>query len=80
MTGRKSKGGGGLVKSFLAAVVFLCMNQSPVRTIWTNNIPSDLTSKTALKMVLEMIWKWRTLEEGSRKAGRLDKNGPFILI
>ena len=30
-------------------VVFLSMNQSPVVSdVWTNNIPSDLTSKTAL--------------------------------
>lgn len=51
MTGRKSKRkrGGGVSLSWLL-VVFLCMNQSPVvSTIWTNNIPSDLTSKLPLK-------------------------------
>lgn len=71
MTGRKSeseRGGGELSLSWLL-VVFLSMNQSPVvSVVWTNNIPSDLTSKTALKTGLEMISEWRTLEKSEHAA------------
>lgn len=56
MTGRKEQGGGGGLSLSWLLVVFLSMNQSPVvGAVWTNNIPSDLTSETALKTALEVI-------------------------
>lgn len=62
MTGRKQRGrvcvggGGGWLSLSWLLVVFLSTNKSPVvSVVWTNNIPSDLNPKTALKMVLEVI-------------------------